>query len=214
MHPPGMPNMKTQLALLGMVSLAFASCDKKEPVTHTPPVQKKRSSGSHSFSTNHTATKPKSAAASEMAQTPARESNSTTWQSRPGPAIASKPASAPVDPQRAAMVEATEKLRQERLARMAEAREVRVAQMTTQIAERYKQQDVNGDGLLSKDEVNGRTQQRFAENDKNGDGYLDASEQDAMIQATSQRMGDAGGGRRGGGNNGGGGSTRRGRGTP
>jgi len=98
-----------------------------------------------------------------------------------------------------AMIQATEQLRQERLARMAKAREERVTQMTAQITERYKQQDANGDGLLSKNEVSDRTQQRFSQVDKNGDGYLDASEQQAMIEAFTQRASEGGGGRPGGG---------------
>lgn len=81
---------------------------------------------------------------------------------------------------------------------MAKAREERTAQMSAQLAERYKQQDANGDGLLAKDEVGDRMQQRFAQADTNGDGYLDAAEQQATIQSVAERMSEFGQGRRGG----------------
>jgi Ca2+-binding EF-hand superfamily protein len=81
---------------------------------------------------------------------------------------------------------------------MAKAREERVAQAATQISERFKQQDANGDGFLAKDEVSERMQRRFAEADKNSDGFLDATEQQTMVQATAQRMGEGGRQRRGG----------------
>jgi len=80
---------------------------------------------------------------------------------------------------------------------MAKAREERAARFATRMTERYKQQDANGDGLLSKDEMGGRMRQRFAQVDKNADGYLDASEQQAMIQDVSRRMSEGGRGQRG-----------------
>lgn len=76
----------------------------------------------------------------------------------------------------------------EREARRAEQREQRVAQFTEQMTTRLKEQDADGDGLLSKEEVSGRMQRRFDSADADGDGYLDSSEQETMIQETTERM--------------------------
>ena len=194
--------MKTNLALIGMLALALGSCDKKEEASQTGTLPRKKALGSEQrpSSFKPVAPKPKPAVQPETALTPASRADPT---SPPSPAIAPAPAHEP-----SATEIATEQLRQERLARMAKAREERTAQATAQLTTQYKEQDANGDGFLAKDEVDGRMQRRFAEADKNSDGFLDATEQQAMIQATAQRMGDGGGQRRGGGNAGLGGGNR------
>jgi hypothetical protein len=188
--------MKTKLVLIGVISLAFAACDQKEnPVQAARPetLKTKSSSTEHRTSTfkpvaPKSAVEPKPAIQSEIAQAATAE---------PAEKTTSPPAAIP--PRELSEVEKhTEQLRTERLARMAKAREERVAQAATQISERFKQQDANGDGFLAKDEVSERMQRRFAEADKNSDGFLDATEQQTMVQATAQRMGEGGRQRRGG----------------
>ena len=183
--------MKANLALIGMLALALGACDKKEEVSRSAAPSKKKALGSEQrpSSFKPIAPKPKAAVHPAIALTPASEPEAT---SPPPPAIPPAPAQEP-----SATAQATEQLRQERLARMAKAREERAAQATVQLTTRFKEQDTNGDGFLAKDEVSGRMQRRFAEADKNSDGFLDATEQQAMIQASAQRMGDGGGQRRG-----------------
>lgn len=200
---PGPCTVKTLTTLLGMMSLAMVSCDKKETVSQAPALPKKTSEF-HPVSSSHSGAKPVSEP--EIVRN-AADASAAPPQVTPPPAIEAVPANP--KPDQSALVQATEQLRQERLARMAKAREERAAQMSAAMTERYKQQDANGDGLLAKDEVSGRMQQRFTEADKNGDGFLDASEQQAMIQSVARRMSEGGGMRRGG-NRGGGGMGNRG----
>jgi hypothetical protein len=198
--------MKNNFTLIGTMALALAACGKKEEVTQTATPPNTRTSGSERHaSSKPVAPKPKPAMETEIAEAPAPEYEET----QPAPAI---PEAAPAVVQAAptpvaplsASGKTTEQLRDERLARMAKAREDRITQTTTQLTARFKQQDANGDGFLAKDEVDGRMQRRFADADKNKDGFLDATEQAAMIQSVAERMGDGGGQRRGGGRNGGG----------
>ncbi|MEO5914235.1 MAG: hypothetical protein ABIS50_08385 [Luteolibacter sp.] len=184
--------MKTNLVLIGMVALALGACDKKEEVSETGTLPKKKAFGSEVRPTSFKplASKPGPVAEAGIAQIPATGPGTA---SEPSPATAVAPAKV-----LSATEIATEQLRQERLARMAKAREERIVQATAQLTTRFKEQDVNGDGFLAKDEVDGRMQRRFADADKNSDGFLDATEQETMIQAASQRMGEGGGQRRGG----------------
>ena len=189
--------MKTNLALIGMVALALGACDKKEEVSQTATQPKQKASGPNRrpSSSKPAASKPKPAIEPEIAQTPAEEPSEI--QSSPSaPALAHETPPAPAMP--SASGKTTDQLREERLARMAKAREERVAETTAQITTRFKEQDTNNDGFLAKEEVNGRMQRRFTEADKNNDGFLDATEQQTMIQATAQRMSEGGGQRRGG----------------
>jgi hypothetical protein len=64
----------------------------------------------------------------------------------------------------------------------------RVARITEQISIRLKEQDANGDGLLSKDEIPGPFAGGFDEVDTNKDGQLDEVEQAAMIQGLTEMM--------------------------
>lgn len=196
------------------MSLVIVSCDKEETVAQTPAVPKKTKSEFHPVSTKSAAPKSERALDSDIAQVAVAAPVASPQPATIDPPPAIDPAPAAAKPDQSAIEQVTEQLRQERLARMAKAREERAVQMTAQMTERYKQQDANGDGLLSKDEVSERMQQRFAQYDKNGGGNIDASEQQALNQAAAQRMSEGGGGRRGGNNDGGGGFTRRGRGNP
>lgn len=200
--------MKNNFTLIGVMALALAACDKKEETTQTGTPPNTRTSGTERHaSPKPIAAKPKPAVEPEIAEAPApapEEIPSAPTTPGPSPAVI-QAAQAPAAPL-SASGKTTEQLRDERLARMEKAREDRVAQTTTQLTARFKQQDANGDGFLSKDEVDGRMQRRFADADKNKDGYLDATEQAAMIQSVAERAGDGGqrrGGQNGGGQNGG-----------
>jgi hypothetical protein len=188
--------MKLKLALIGVVSLALAACDKKEEIAQSPKpdVTKKKIFSSEQRSTGFkpAALKPKPSAEPEIAQIPANEQQMTS------PPMLSKPEPAIPPATLSATGKTTEELRVERLARMAKASEARTAQMTEQLTARFKEQDTNGDGFLAKDEMTGRMQRRFDEADKNRDGFLDATEQQTMIQASAQRASEGGGQRRGG----------------
>lgn len=191
--------MKPKLALIAAVSLAFVACDKKEEVTQSakPEITKKKTFGSDQVSAHPkpVVPKPKPAAEPEIAQTPASEPEATlSPMPVPGQAQAQAQPKAPLSE----AAKAAEELKAARLARMAKAQEERTAQMTAQLTTRFKEQDANGDGFLAKDEVSDRMQRRFTEADKDGNGFLDATEQQALIQASAQRMGDGGGQRRGG----------------
>lgn len=192
--------MKKNLTLIGMMALALAACDKKDEVTQTGPATNTRTSGSerHAPLPKPNTTKPQPAAEPEIAEATAP----TPEETPPAPAVV-QAAPAPATPL-STSGKTTDQLRDERLVRMAKAREDRIAQTTTQLTARFKQQDANGDGFLAKDEVDGRMQRRFTDADKNKDGFLDAAEQAAMIQSVAERAGDGGGQRRGGGRNGGG----------
>lgn len=189
--------MKSKLALIGVVSLTLAACDKKEEVTENakPGVTKTKVVRSKPQSTGFKLVTPKPAPPVEpgIAKTSAVEPDEV---SSPPIAAAPLPATPPVT--QSATGKTTEELKAERLERMAKAREERTAQMTEQITTRIKEQDTNGDGLLAKDEMSGRMQRRFGESDKNGDGYLDAAEQQTMIQASAQRFSEGAGQRRNG----------------
>ena len=188
--------MKSKLALIGIVSLTLAACDKKEEVTESPKaaVPKTKVVRPKPSSTGFKAVTPKSAPPAEpgIAQTSTVEPDEV----QPHPIAAPSPAAPPVT--LSATGKTTEQLKAERLERMAKAREERTAQMTEQFTTRLREQDTNGDGLLAKDEMSDRMQRRFGESDKNSDGYLDASEQQAMIQAAAQRASEGGGQRRNG----------------
>lgn len=186
---PGLLLMKSKLALIGVVSLTFVACDKKEEVTESakPGVPKTKVVRTEHLPTPKPVAPP---AEPEIAQTSAVAPQVIS----PPPVAAPEPATPPV-PQ-SATGKTTEELRAERLERMAKAREERTAQMTQQLATRFKEQDANGDGLLAKAETSDRMQRRFDQADKNADGYLDASEQEAMIQASAQRASEGGGQRR------------------
>lgn len=188
--------MKSKLALIGVVSLTLAACDNKEEVTESakPAVPKTKVDRPEQKSTGFkpVAPRPDRQIESEIAQILSVEPEQVS----PPPTTAPVPATPPVNP--SATEIATEKLRAERLVRMAKAREERVAQATAQITTRFKEQDTNGDGLLAKDEISDRMQRRFGDADKNADGYLDATEQQAMIHASAQRASEGGGQRRNG----------------
>lgn len=194
--------MKSKLALIGVVSLTFAACDHKEEVTETakPGVPKTKVDRLDQKTSGFKPLAPQSARPTdfEVAQNLSVEPQKTPPPliDAPPPIAAPAPATPPVNP--SATEIATEKLRAERLERMARAREERVVQATAQITTRLKEQDTNGDGMLAKDEVSDRMQRRFGDADKNADGYLDANEQQAMIQASAQRASEGGGQRRNG----------------
>jgi type IV secretory pathway VirB10-like protein len=201
--------MKNNFTLIGMMALALAACDKKEEVTQkaAPPLNTRTSSAERHASSP----KPKPPVETEIADAPAPAPEPEPEQAQSAPpafapaVVQAAPVPAPASPL-STSGKTTEQLRDERLARMEKAREDRIAQTTTQLTARFKQQDANGDGFLSKDEVDGRMQRRFADADKNKDGYLDATEQAAMIQSVADRAGDGGqrrGGQNGGGQNGG-----------
>lgn len=63
----------------------------------------------------------------------------------------------------------------------------RFAELKVQMSSRFKEQDANGDGILTQNEVSERMQRGFTRADTNGDGSLDATEQEAMIQNFSNR---------------------------
>lgn len=198
--------MKSNLALIALAALALSSCDKKEEVTQ---------------SAKPSVTKPKPARPAKPAPLPEPTPPEPAPSNTPEITQAAAAPEAPASPSTAAPETAapqtaqsttgktTEQLRAERLERMAKAREERTAQMTAQLTTRFKEQDANGDGFLSKDEAGDRMQRYFGQADKNSDGFLDAAEQQAMIQTTSQRFSDAG---RMGRNGQGGGFNRQGRG--
>jgi hypothetical protein len=97
--------------------------------------------------------------------------------------------------------------KEERDAARAVERTQRIAQMKELLTTRLAEVDTNGDGLLSKAEATGPFERRFDDSDTNGDGQLNATEQQAMMAAMEERMGD-GGGRGGFGRGGGGGGDR------
>jgi hypothetical protein len=199
--------MKSKFALMGFALLALAACDKKEEITDSakPGVAKTKVVRPDSKPAGLKAAAFKPAPPAE----PAIEQSSAVGleDASPPPVAAPQPASPPAA--LSATGKTTEQLTAERLERMAKARDERRTEMTAQLTTRLKEQDVNGDGLLAKDEMSGRMQRRFGEADKNADGFLDATEQQAMIQASAQRAGEGGGQRR---NGQGGGPNRQGRG--
>lgn len=73
-------------------------------------------------------------------------------------------------------------------ARRAEERERRVVGMLENIATRMQENDADGDGLLSKAELQGPMASRFSDLDANGDGFLDEAEQQAMLEKIASRM--------------------------
>jgi hypothetical protein len=64
----------------------------------------------------------------------------------------------------------------------------RVAQMTEQFNTRMMENDANGDGLITKDEMAGPMQRGFDRMDSNGDGAIDATEREVMIKNMADRM--------------------------
>ncbi len=77
---------------------------------------------------------------------------------------------------------------EERQAQRAEAMAQRVAQMTEQFNTRMMENDANGDGLITKDEMAGPMQRGFDRMDSNGDGAIDTTEREAMIKNMADRM--------------------------
>jgi hypothetical protein len=196
--------MNTTPFWIAMISLLLIACDK-EPSDATGAVPKRPSLAER-----------KEAKRQEIAARP-RVGNLAEDEALPplgAPPAATPPAAAAEVPPAAPPSSTPEPSAEEREARRAEDRAERIARMTVQFTARLMERDANGDGLLTKDELDGPMQRGFERMDINGDGVIDATEREAMIKNMADRMSqfNRGGGRgpgRGPGDRGRGGNDRR-----
>ncbi|MEK7950637.1 hypothetical protein WKV53_09025 [Luteolibacter sp. Y139] len=196
--------MKTKLPWMVVTAVLLAACDEKqEPKAAAQPKP---------ASTTKRFTPDKAAAATKPAPAPVPEPEAepvdpAVAQETPPPAATPAPQTTPQAPTLTP---------EEAQAKRNEARQQRIARVAEQMTTRLKQQDANGDGLITQNELTGPMQRGFTRADTNKDGSLDATEQQAMVQSISERMAnpdnrrDRGGfaGRGGGGFGGGGGRGR------
>ena len=156
----------------------LAACDEKqEPVA----AQSKLPAAGKRFTPDRPANAPKPQAHTTPAPAPAAP---PVAQHTPPPVVPAAPATPP--PAAAPALSA-----EEREAQRAEQRQQRIARVSEQMTARLKEQDANGDGLLTQNELNGPMQRGFTRADTNKDGSLDATEQQAMVQNISERMGSS-----------------------
>ncbi|RYD60120.1 MAG: hypothetical protein EOP83_20210 [Verrucomicrobiaceae bacterium] len=148
-------------------AVLLAACNEKQEPTAAQPKQPERSS-SKRFTPDRPAATPKLPPAAQETPAPA-----------PPPATTPKPAPAPT-------LSAAE-----REAQRAAQRQQRIVRVTGQMTTRLKEQDANGDGLLTQNELSGGLQRGFTRADTNGDGLLDATEQQTMIQSIAERPGNS-----------------------
>lgn len=182
---------KTKVAWIGILSLAFAACDKKEEEeASTAPEASGRLSQLAAERD-----RPKSAVSpAEIADAVvAADEIATPDPVESAPAETAGGGAVPLAPGADASPATRPMSREEREAARARAREERMARVGEQMAARWAERDADGDGRLSQSELPERMQRRFADLDTNGDGFIDAQEQQAMIQRMSERMSGAGG---------------------
>lgn len=165
--------MRTTPFRIGLLTLLLVGCDQEEPAASEAP---KRPSLAER----------KEAKRKEIAARPPVEE--PVEEELPAPA-APPPAVQPEAPVAKAPPSTTPApSEEERQAQRAEAMAQRVAQMTEQFNNRMMENDANGDGLLTKDEMSGPMQRGFERMDSNGDGAIDATEREAMIKGMADRM--------------------------
>ena len=168
--------MKTTSLCIGFLTLLLVACDKEPPADTASETPKRQSLAER-----------KEAKRKEIAARPPVEEPVEEELPAPPPAvppqapIAKTPPAAPPSTTPAPSTE-------ERDAKRAEEQAQRVAQMTEQFNTRMMEQDANGDGLLTKDEISGPMQRGFERMDSNGDGAIDATERETMIKNMADRM--------------------------
>jgi hypothetical protein len=187
--------MKTWTVLAGALAVLVSACgdeNENQEAGSDPPPRPGRSS-----TTSSVATRDREARPGPVRSVPAD-----------APEVAARPPGQPAGPALSeAELEARRAAERARLeqaeARRAEQRQERVARLMEQIGTRLAENDADGDGFLTEEEISGPMARRFSDHDTNGDGLLDAGEQQAMLEKVAERMrsmpaGRVGGGRRGG----------------
>ena len=165
--------MKTTPFCIGMMTLLLVACDKEPPAASEAPKRPSLAERKEA--------KRKEIAARPPVVEPVEEPPTPPPAANPPAPIAKAPPAAPPSTTPAPSTA-------ERDAKRAEEQAQRVAKMTEQFNTRMMERDANGDGLLTKDEMEGPMQRGFERMDSNGDGAIDASEREAMIKNMADRM--------------------------
>jgi type IV secretory pathway VirB10-like protein len=166
--------MKSTPFRIGLLTLLLVGCDKEEPAASEAPKRP-------SLAERKEAKRKEIAARPPVAEPVEEELPAPPPAVQPEAPVAKTPPAAPPATTPAPSEE-------ERRAQRAEAMAQRVAQMTEQFNTRMMENDANGDGLLTKDEMSGPMQRGFERMDGNGDGAIDATEREAMIKGMADRM--------------------------
>jgi hypothetical protein len=169
--------MKTTPFCIGLLTFLLVACDKERPAASEAPKRPSLAERKEAKRKEIAARPPVEEPVEEVLPPPVTPPPSVQPQApiaKTPPAVAPSATTAPSD--------------EERQAQRAEAMAQRVAQMTEQINTRMMENDANGDGLLTKDEMAGPMQRGFERMDGNGDGAIDATEREAMIKGMADRM--------------------------
>ena len=169
--------MKTTPLCIGMITFLLVACDKEPPAASEAPKRPSLAERKEA--------KRKEIAARPQAEEPVEEELPAPV--APPPAVEPQAPVAkapPAAPPSTVPAPSTE----ERDAKRAEEQAQRVAQMTEQFNTRMMERDANGDGLLTKDEMEGPMQRGFDRMDSNSDGAIDAAEREVMIKNMADRM--------------------------
>lgn len=165
--------MKTTPFCIGIMTLLLVACDKEQPAASQTPKRPSLAERKEA--------KRKEIAARPPVVEPVEEP-------LPPPPVVKTPSPIAKAPPAAPPSTTPAPSREELEAKRAEALAKRVAQMTEEFNTRMTEQDANGDGLLTKDEMAGPMQRGFERLDSNGDGAIDATEREAMIKDMADRM--------------------------
>jgi hypothetical protein len=172
--------MKAKFLWMIPVIALVSSCEKNEEQAAVPDSKPKtfRPLGS-----KRSAEREKEVAAAEETTESLEEAVDEPISSVPSAALAAVTPQAP-----AAGTPGGPLTQEQRDAYKAQLQAKRFAELKVQMSSRFKEQDANGDGILTQNEVSERMQRGFTRADTNGDGSLDATEQEAMIQNFSNRV--------------------------